>query len=199
MRFSRLWNSFTEHLAKLFFWFLALLVVAAIVHVSSLLLVPRFASQDAYHRLIQDNPAVQLRLLSPELQSFVGSDPAVVISACPYRLSEGPLRIRTKPDAQEILSIAFHAPDGTAFFAVTDKAAGKDEINILLVTQDQLRAIESEDDPEEPVPELRLVANATEGFVIIRSLVQRPSERPAAERRVMSLICEIDKSEMPEN
>jgi len=188
-----------ERASRVLYWTVLITAVAIVVHVSSLLLIPRFASQDAYIRLTRKSPETRVSLINADSQIFTRSDPNVVVGACPYRLADGPLRVRTKPEAQEFLSIAFHAPDGTAFFAVTDKAATKNELNILLVTQQQLRAIESEDDPEEPVPELRLVAASNDGFVVIRSLVQRPGERVAAEQRIMSIVCEIDKSEMPEN
>ena len=190
---------FAERSSQVFYCAVLISTVAIIVHVSSLLLMPRFASQDAYLRITRKSPETQVSLLNSDLKLVTRSDPNVIIGACPYRLTDGPLRVRTKPDAQEFLSIAFHTPDGTAFFAVTDKAATKKELNILLVTQQQLRAIESEDDPEEPVPELRLVAASNDGFVVFRSLAQRPSERVAGEQRIMSIICEIDKSEMPEN
>jgi len=82
---------------------------------------------------------------------------------------------------------------------VTDRAAAKENINILLVTPKQLQAIEAEDDPDEPVQELRLLSPKSAGFVLVRSLVQRPSEREAAEQRVLAVTCAVDTSEMPDN
>jgi len=186
-------------LQQVLFGLMMIAVLAGIVHIVSLLVMPRFASQDAYHLLIAQDSASKIRLIDEALRSKMVEDPAIVAAACPYDLNDGPLRIGVAPLAQEFLSISFHPTRGPAFFALTDRAAAKAEIDMLLVTQDQLQAIEGEDDPEEPITELRLVAPEQKGFVFVRSLVRRPGERAEAERRVLSVGCEIDKSEMPDN
>ena len=140
-----------------------------------------------------------MALLTPDLDHQLVEDPAMVVAACPYNLDAGPLRVVTWPEQQEFLSIAFYQPGGTAYFAVTDRAAAKGNINILVVTPKQLEIIEGEDDPDEPVPELRLRAPVSTGFVLVRSLVQRPSEREAAIKRVMAVGCSVDTSELPDN
>eukprot|EP01037_Dinobryon_pediforme_P009572 gene9572-9649_t len=162
-------------------------VLAAIVHISAILLMPYLASRDAGHLLMAERKTGELALLSPDLIRKLVDDPALVVAACPYNLDAGPLRVFTQPEPQEFLSIAFYQTGGTAFFAVTDRAAAKDNINILLVTAKQLEVIEAEDDPDEPVPELRLRAPSPTGFVLVRSLAQRPSEREAAIKRVTAV------------
>ena len=184
-------------LSQVFFILLIIVVEAAIVHVASVLMIPRFARLDAYHQLLARGRVTEMRVLdAPTLRSMV-DDPAIVAAACTYDLSNGPLRVSTVPQPQEFLSVSFHQPIGNVFFAVTDKAAAKGNIDMLLVTPDQLQAIEAQDDPDEPVPELRLVAPELRGYVFVRSLVQRPLERAEAERRLMAVGCETDKSELP--
>eukprot|EP01037_Dinobryon_pediforme_P008924 gene8924-9012_t len=148
--------------------------------------MPYLASRDAGHLLGSAYKAGEMALLTPDLDHQLVEDPAMVVAACPYNLDAGPLRVVTWPEQQEFLSIAFYQPGGTAYFAVTDRAAAKGNINILVVTPKQLEIIEGEDDPDEPVPELRLRAPVSTGFVLVRSLVQRPSEREAAIKRVMA-------------
>ena len=181
------------------FWIATVTVLSAIVHIITILLIPYFALHDAGHLLFERQKTAQLQLLPPELSLRLIEDPALVASACTYNLDEGPLRIIAKPQAQEFMSIAFYQGGGTAFFAVTDRAAAKGTINILLVTPKQLQLIEAEDDPDEPVQELRLLSPASTGFVLVRSLVQRPGERAEAEKRVMDVGCAVDASELPEN
>ncbi len=199
VRFQKAYLFFTLRAGQTLHLITIMVIVALIVHVTSLLLLPRYATRNAYTRLVREDPTTHVRLLDFEISTSGLVDPNVALGACPFRLGDGPVRVRTKPEAREFLSISFHSPDGTAFFGVTDKASANDELNILLVTREQLRSIEAEDDPEEPVQELRLIANATDGFVMMRTVVQRPSERLAAEQRIVSIICEIDRSELPEN
>jgi len=101
--------------SALLFWAAVSGVLAAMVHLSVVLLIPQFAVQDAGHLLLAEQKTGELRLLSAQLRSKMVEDPALVVSACPYNLDDGPLRISTKPEAQEFLSIAFYQQGGTPF------------------------------------------------------------------------------------
>ena len=202
MRAGLFWKGLSAwrfSLSATLFWVACVVVLAAGVHIATILLIPRFAIRDAGHLLLERLKMTQFQILPPELNASLIDDPAIVAAACPYNLKEGPLRITTRPEPQEFLSVAFYQNGGTAFFAVTDRAAAKENINILLVTPEQLQSIEAEDDPDEPVQELRLMAPDASGFVLVRSLVQRAGERAEAEKRVLAVSCAVDTSELPEN
>ena len=57
------------------------------------------------------------------------------------------------------------------------------------MTQPQLEAVEENDDEEEPLQELRLVAPSMKGFVLVNALAAFPSERAEAEARATSISC----------
>lgn len=192
-------SGWTFSLSATLFWAACVVVLAAGVHIATILLIPHFAIRDAGHLLLERLKMTQFQLLPAELSTRLIDDPAIAAAACPYNLNEGPLRIITRPEPQEFLSVAFYQNGGTAFFAVTDRAAAKENINILLVTPKQLQSIEAEDDPDEPVQELRLIAPDASGFVLVRALVQRAGERAEAEKRVLAVSCAVDTSEIPEN
>ncbi len=74
---------------------------------------------------------------------------------------------------------------------MTDRAAQRGAIDVLLLTADQLETLEAETDEDEPAPqELRLVAPTTKGFVLVNALAAFPSGRLEAEQRVKAISCE---------
>ena len=182
---------------RYFPWFAACLVLAGIVHLVSILLIPALASRDAFARLSALAPANRLVLLPPALpgQEVVPlSDPQTAMGVCRYDLREGPLRLQAAVAGDSLLAISFHQRRGQVFYAVTDRAAVRGRIDVVLVTQGQLDALEAGDAGDEPVQDLRLVSASPDGYVILRALAERPDDMPRAQAQVESVVCGIDKT-----
>jgi uncharacterized membrane protein len=79
------------------------------------------------------------------------------------------------------------------FYATTDRSALRGKIDIAIVNVAQQEALEANDPEDEPVRELRLLAPAATGFVLLRALAERPNELPRAEARVTSVTCAPDR------
>ncbi len=172
---------------------LGAVLTAGLVHIVAILIIPLYATNDAYARLSRLGP-VNGTVLLPEGGSrparlFPYLDPAVAVSFCRYDLSNGPLRVKAPIARFEFSSISFHTRRGDTFYALTDRAATQNALEALVVTDKQLRALSARDSEDETPRELRIVSATNEGFVVMRSFSQEASLVPAAEERVRALKC----------
>ncbi len=167
-------------------------ILAALVHIIVVMAVPLVAARDAYARL-EPLGALNATVLLPRAgptEKFVPyADPAVAGSFCRYDLSSGPIRVRA-PVGRAFTSISFHTRRGLVFYALTDKAATRDVIDVVLATPKDIRALAAHDDEEDPSRDLRVAAPAPEGFVAMRVFSEQPSLYPEAEDDAKRLTCE---------
>jgi uncharacterized membrane protein len=174
-------------------FFAAVLCVAGIVHIVSVLAMPAVAPQDALIRLAAVAPpgegVVLLPPATPGREIMPYEDPSVALGFCQFDLSRGLYRIRANVDGEHLIALSFHTRAGRVFYATTDRSALRGKIDVAIVNSAQLEALESNDPEDEPPPELRLLAPASTGFVLVRGLAERRSELPNAEARVTSVTC----------
>jgi uncharacterized membrane protein len=169
-------------------------LVAALTHLSAILLIPRVATQDAYNVLAAKSPPNTLIVLPPSRpgdKAVPYRDPATIQALCFFDVGKAPIRVRTHVEEGKLLTLSFRTPQGRVFYSMTDRAALKDVIDIRLVTSAQLNAIEdAETDVEQGLPsELRLKVPSQRGLLVATTLVERPSEREAAEARIRAITC----------
>jgi uncharacterized membrane protein len=170
----------------------AVVFVAAAVHLVSILAMPELAPHDAYARLSALAKPGRMTLLpralpGHEITPF--EDPALAQAVCLYDLSNGPLDLHAELEDSGLLTLSFRTRSGRIFYSMTDQAALHGEIEVRIMTQPQLEAVEENDDEEEPLQELRLVAPSMKGFVLVNALAAFPSERAEAESRATSISC----------
>ena len=78
-------------------WLLGGLLLGGIVHLATVLLLPRTATQDAYTRLSATAPANGIMALpapTPDDALLPFMDPAFATAVCRYDLAAGPLKLR---------------------------------------------------------------------------------------------------------
>lgn len=179
-------------------WLLGVLFVAGIVHILSIFALPDLESTDAYGRLAALASPARMTMLprpSPGAEILPFADPAIVQGVCLYDLSQGALRLRGSVDGDRLLTLSFRTPSGEVFYSMTDRAAQHGKINVLVLSPEQLEAIESEADDEEDLPqELRLIAPTQRGIILVSSLASLPSERLEAEARVKAISCQTEST-----
>lgn len=176
-------------------WAAATLLVAGIVHIVSVLLMPAVAPRDAYARLLaatKGAPANTLFILPPTkpgAEPLPFEDPAFAEAVCLYDLSKGLLRVATDAEGEDYLALSFHARAGRIFHAITDRAAIKGKIDVVIGDARQIDALQAASE-EAPPQEVRLVAPTKRGFVLVRSLARRPSDRARARARLDAVTCQ---------
>lgn len=170
------------------------MVLAVGVHIAIVLALPHFAENDAFSRLRSTMEAENAVLIAPA--GGAGTwvplpDPAAAVAACAYDLRDGPVRVSAKVGAL-LQSLSFHARGGGVYFAVTDRAAVRGELDLVVMTRRQLDEALAAEDEADPTRDVRIVAPRTEGFVIVRVLAPAPSLRPQAEQAARSVACTIE-------
>lgn len=181
-------RSLTERLALIG---VAGLLLGAIVHLGSVLALPRLAPQTADSRLAALAPRHEVVVLpraADGQQAVPFRDPAAALAICRFDLSSGPVRVRAMP-GDDFMAIAFHTPTGGVFYALTDRSAAKGALEALIVTAGQLDALQAQDPEDEPVRELRLVSPRSTGFVTFRTLALQPGLLPDAEALLKTARC----------
>lgn len=178
-------------------WLFATLCVAGAVHIVSVLLMPEVAPRNAFARLaaaaqVAETTAGGVAILpraTPGAEIIPFEDAAFAEGVCLFDLSKGLIRVRANAEPEDFLAVSFHARTGRVFHALTDRSAIKGKIDIVVGDARQIEALESEEE-EAPTQEVRVASPTKRGFVLIRALAKRPTDRERAEQRVRSVACE---------
>lgn len=167
--------------------------LAAIAHLATVLLVPRYAALDAASALINtgaEGRADVIPAFGPHIR-IIDADPATVMATCGFDLADGPLRVNAST-GQAPLALSVHMRGGGVIYAVTDRAGQRGGLEFVVMTRLQFDERAARDDEGEGPRELRVIAPATQGIVLARALSRQPSDRPHAEMLVKGMTCAID-------
>lgn len=173
------------------------LVLAVGVHIVSILATPHLAENDAFAKIQPTLTADKAQVISApgaENTWMPFPDPAVAVAACAYDLRDGPMRVSAKT-GPNLLSFSFHKESGGVFFAVTDRAAVRGELEIVAMTARQLDEARAAEDENEPSRDVRIVAPEQQGFVIVRVAAPTASQRPIAEQAAKAVSCITEQEE----
>lgn len=175
------------------------LVLAGLVHILVVLLIPRLSDSDALSRTRTGESldhAVRVHTLTtgdaaPAAPAWLPiPDPAVAVGLCAFDLAEGPLRVAARTGPM-MMSVAVHGRRG-AFYAVTDQAAVRGALDLVILTRQQFDEALANEDENEVSRDVRVVAPDQQGFVVIRVIAELPSQRAAANEAVQAVSCTID-------
>lgn len=171
-------------------WLLGGLLLGGIVHLATVLLLPRTATQDAFTRLSTVAPAngiVALPAPTPDDAALPFMDPAFATAVCRYDLAAGPLKLRV-PVSQAYTSVSFYSRNGIAYYAINDRAAGRRIIELDLMTTQQRG--ELPDDEEVTAADRLIVESPTStGLILVRTFGPEPGLMPMARRALAAAQC----------
>jgi uncharacterized membrane protein len=174
-------------------WLLLLLggaLLGGVVHLATVIILPRTATQDAYARLaplVPVNTAVALPVPSPEKAVMPFMDPAFANAVCRYDLSEGPLKL-TVPVSPAYTSVSFYTRYDVAYYAINDRAAGRRVIELDLMTAAQHEQV-PEDEEITAADRLIVESPTLTGLIAIRAMAPEPGLMPAAQSAVAASRC----------
>jgi uncharacterized membrane protein len=160
-------------------WIAAGLLLGGIVHLTSVLILPGAATQDAYARLLsmtETNKIALLPMPSPEAAPVPFMDPAFASAVCRYDLAGGPLKLQA-PISQSYTSVSFYSRQGVAYYAINDRAAGRRTIELELMTPQQ-RAQVPDDEEVTAADRLIVVSPSATGLIVLRALAPEPGQMP---------------------
>jgi uncharacterized membrane protein len=171
-------------------WGLGGVLLGGLVHIVTVLALPRAATQDAYLRLAAVAPFNTVTALpspTPETAVLPFMDPAFATAVCRFDLSEGPLKLSLAVN-QSYTAVSFYTRHGVAFYAINDRAAGRRVIELDLMTKEQRSALP--EDQEVTAADRLIVESPTDtGLILLRALASEPSLMPAAQATVAAGRC----------
>lgn len=172
-------------------WLLAGVLLGGIVHLVTVLVLPRTASNDAYARLAPAAPVNTVAPIpepTPQATALPYMDPAFAAAVCRYDLSDGPIKL-TAPVSAAYTSVSFYTRRGVAYYAINDRAAGRRVIELDLMTRAQREALP--DDEEVTAADRLIVESPTAtGLIVLRALAPEPSLLPVARNALAQAKCQ---------
>lgn len=189
--------SLVDRLLAALLWLLAALAIGGITHIVAIFAMPGAAPRDAYARLAEESKPALLTILAPPPPEgglpIPFADPALVQAICPFDLAKGGLRLHADVEGDRLLALSFRTRAGRVFYAMTDLAAQQNKMDVVVLTPEQLDAVEASDEEDNPSQDLRLIAPETQGFVLVSAFAPFPSERPEALARLKSVSCKVEE------
>jgi uncharacterized membrane protein len=172
-------------------WLLGGLLLGGIVHLTTVLMLPRMATHDAYSRLEPTAPTNTVTAVpqpTPAEAVMPFMDPAFAMSVCRYDLSEGPLKF-TVPVSPAYTSVSFYTRTDVAYYAINDRAAGRRVIELDLMTTDQRNELPENEDIT-AADRLIVESPTTTGLIVIKALAPEPGYMPAARAALAAAKCQ---------
>ncbi|QRE72679.1 DUF1254 domain-containing protein [Methylobacterium aquaticum] len=182
------------------------LVLAGLVHLATVLAIPYLAAGDALarsratlandtsvlvHAAAVGGPPDSASAQTPPAEGWLPpQDPAVAVGVCAYDLDDGPVRI-TAETGPLLETIALHGRNG-AYYAITDQAAVRGTVELVIMTRRQFDEALASADEDERNRDMRIVAPSRQGFVSVRVLAALPSQQAQANEAARSVSCTID-------
>ena len=171
--------------------FLGGALLGGIVHLTTVIIMPRTATQDAYSRLARIAPVNTVTALpvpTPESAPMPFMDSAFASAVCRYDLSQGPLKL-TVPVSLAYTSVSFYTRYDVAYYAINDRAAGRRIIELELMTAEQHNQL-PEDEDITAADRLIVESPTLTGLIAIRALAPDPGLMPMAQGSIAGARCE---------
>jgi uncharacterized membrane protein len=174
-------------------WTLGGVLLGGIVHLATVLAMPRAAAQDAYSRLTPLAPVNTMTLLpapTPEASIVPFTDPAFAAAVCRYDLSAGSIKLNA-PVSEAYTSVTFYTRNSVAYYAINDRAAGRRAIELDLMTVTQHAEVPEEEDVT-AADRLIIDSPTITGIIALRALAPEPGLMPMARRALAAAQCHIE-------
>jgi uncharacterized membrane protein len=182
---------------RLVFTIIAGVLLGGIVHLVSVLLLPRIATEDAYSRLTpitKLNAVTQLAPADPTNALMPYMDPAFAVAICRYDLSGGAIKLKV-PVSQAYTSVSFYTRNELAYYAINDRSAGKKVIELDLMTEAQHNDL-PEDEDVTAADRLIIDSPTATGLIVMKALAAEPGLMPQAQASLAASSCNV-QTEMP--
>lgn len=170
--------------------FLGGALLGGIVHLATVIILPRTATQDAYSRLTPIAPVntvVALPAPTSDKAVMPFMDPAFASAVCRYDLSQGPIKL-TVPVGPAYTSVSFYTRYDVAYYAINDRAAGRRVIELDLMTPAQHGDM-PEDEEITAADRLIVDSPTPTGLIAIRALAPEPGLMPMAQTAIAAAQC----------
>ncbi len=176
-------------------WLFAILggvLLGGVVHLVSVLGLPRVASLDAYSRLApitKLNAVTSIPPVTPKDAPMPYMDPAFATAICRYDLADGPIKLAV-PVSQAYTSVSFYTRNEVAYYAINDRSAGRKVIELDLMTEAQHNDL-PEDEDVTAADRLIIDSPSATGLIVMRALAPEPGLMAQAQASLAAARCNV--------
>jgi uncharacterized membrane protein len=177
---------------RVLLWVLGAVLLGGIVHLATVLALPRAANQDAYSRLsslTKVNAVVPMPAPTADSSVMPFMDPAFTAAVCRYDLTDGIIKLNV-PLSQAYTSVTFYTRNSVAYYAIDDRAAGRRAIELDLMTADQHAQVPEEEDVT-AADRLIIESPSMTGLIVLRALAPEPGLMPMARQALANAKCRL--------
>jgi uncharacterized membrane protein len=181
---------------RLLFAIIGGVLLGGVVHLVSVLALPRIATQDAYSRLTpltRENTVTALALADPGNTLMPFMDPAFATAICRYDLSGGPIKL-TVPVSQAYTSVSFYTRNDVAYYAINDRSAGRRVIELDLMTEAQHAEL-PEDEDVTAADRLIIDSPTAKGLIVLKAMAPEPGLMAQAQGSLAAASCRVQPPE----
>jgi uncharacterized membrane protein len=165
-------------------------MLAGIIHIVTVLLVPYFATNDAWAEMRRFGRAGTfhtLPLAEAGSEPLSGLDPRMLHAVCRFSLADGPVRI-TASLPGDFWSLAVFDRRGRNAYSINDRSADDAEIDLAVITPVQMAQLR-QDPPESLETAIVIELPITEGMVLLRLFVGDETMLPQARAALETADC----------
>jgi uncharacterized membrane protein len=118
-------------------------------------------------------------------------DPAFAVAVCRYDLAAGTIKLNV-PVSQAYTSVTFYTRNGIAYYAINDRAAGRRNIELDLMTPAQRAQVPEEEDVT-AADRLIIESPTNSGMIMLRALAPEPGLMPMARSALAGAKCQLQQ------
>lgn len=164
---------------------------AGIVHIAALLLVPHFASNDAWSRIAALGPEHGFAIVEPAGRTSSGvievHDPEFAIAACRFDLSRGPVHITAALDVR-FWSVSIFNDRGQSIYSFNDRNSSNGALDLAIASPVQMIELRK-DLPDDFADSIFVEADLRRGMVVLRLFQPAPDSREAVRSMLDEAAC----------
>lgn len=166
---------------------LAALAIAGLVHIGTLVTVPRWVPETAVTRLMRTLPPDRFTVIAATGGVLRGLDPAFVHAACPLDLAAGPVGV-TGPVPDDLWTLALVDTSGAVVADIAAPAVDGGRLALEVGTAGDLEIRRRARGGLTPAP-LTATLSDRRGLVLVRAFLDEGADRPALEATLAALAC----------
>ncbi len=168
------------------------LVIAGITHLVIVLSAPQRATHSAFRTIERLAPPGRTVLISStDIDGWpLRADPNVVLAACMYDLSRGPVRVFSEKGTF-FQSLSLHDSDGTVVFSITDRAAIAGKLDVVTALTDDVERLKLRDSQkrDDLTRDVIIASPKPRGFAVLRIFQPYSTMDQAIKSLAQSLAC----------
>ena len=135
--------------------------------------------------------SMALNAPTPEKAVMPFMDPAFAVAVCRYDLSTGTIKLNV-PVSQAYTSVTFYTRNGIAYYAINDRAAGRRNIELDLMTVAQHAQVPEEEDVT-AADRLIIESPTNSGMIMLRALAPEPGLMSMARSALAGAQCRLQQ------